>query len=101
MFLQNILNEDLYNEVLDNYDYDYLESLDYDIFTKNYILFKNKKFYFIEELIIKYLDIFMLDSDIIESALYEIEKVYGTDYILFIGHNLDILEKAIVKVMER
>ena len=49
------------NKILNNYNNEYLNSLDEDNFIKIYNLFKKYKFYFIDDIALKYLEI--LDYD--------------------------------------
>ena len=101
MFLENVLSDVNFRLVLDKYDKEYLESLDPYKFAGIYNIFINRKFYFIEDLIVKYLEIFTLNKDIIEDAIFALESEYGSDYIYYIGKNLSILDDAICEEMER
>ena len=56
---------------------------------------KQKGFYFIDDIIIKYLEIFELDIKDLEFALEQIEKILGKDYIKIIGNNLSLMEKVL------
>ena len=61
MFLEKYVNSTYYNMILNNYNIEYLNSLDEDNFIKIYNLFKKYKFYFIDDIVLKYLEI--LDYD--------------------------------------
>ena len=50
MFLERYLDEFYYNMVLDNYEYEYLKTLDEDNFKEVYNLLKKYNFYFINDL---------------------------------------------------
>jgi hypothetical protein len=101
MFLENVLSDVNFRLVLDKYDKEYLESLDPYKFAGIYNIFINRKFYFIEDLMVKYLEMFTLSEDIVEDAIANLEDEYGSDYIYHIGKNLSILDDAICEEMER
>ena len=61
MFLEKYVNSTYYNMILNNYNSECLNSLDEDSFIKIYNLFKKYKFYFIDDIALKYLEI--LDYD--------------------------------------
>ena len=58
-------------------------------------MLKSKGFYFIEDIIINYMDIFELDSYYLNKVLTYLESRMGKDYIKKIGHNMTILDKII------
>ena len=60
-----------------------------------YNLLKNKGFYFIEDIIINYMDMFELDKECINKVLTYLEDKMGKDYIKRIGLNITILHKII------
>ncbi len=101
MFLENVLSDANFRLVLDKYDKEYLESLDPYKFAGIYNIFINRKFYFIEDLMVKYLEMFTLSEDIVEDAIANLEDKYGSDYIYHIGKNLGILDDAICEEIER
>lgn len=101
MFLQEILKDDDYLLLLDKYTNEYLDTIEYENFMKVYKYLKSKRVYFIEDLILNYLDIFTLDVKIIEEAFDALNLQYGDDYIYTIGDNLKILDDAIIEVLER
>ena len=101
MFLQDILKDDDYLLLLDKYTNDYLDTIEYENFMKIYKYLKSKKVYFIDDLIIDYLDIFTLDVEIIEEVFNILNERYGDDYIYTIGDNLKILDDTIIEVLER
>ena len=101
MFLETVLSEPNMELIYDKYDKEYLECIDPYNFANIYNLFLENKFYFIEDLIVKYLEIFTLNKDIIEDAIFALESEYGSDYIYYIGKDLSILDEAINNELER
>ena len=55
MFLEKYLDEFYYNMVLDNYEYEYLKTLNEDNFKEVYNLLKKYNFYFINDIILNYI----------------------------------------------
>lgn len=101
MFLQEILKDDDLNLIYDKYSNIYLNSISYENFMKVYKSLKKRKIYFIDDLIIRYLDIFTLDVNVVNEALDELHTQYGEDYIFIIGKNMQLLENEILKILER
>lgn len=100
MFLKEILKDDDYSLLLDRYTSDFLDTIEYERFMKVYKYLINKKVYFIDDLILGYLDIFTLDVEIIEEA-FDILNGRCDVYVYAIGNNLKILDDAIIEVLER
>ncbi len=93
MFLEKYLSE-LYIELLyDSYDENYINSLDENNFLKVYQVFKKYNFYFIEDIVLKYLEIFEQDPIIIEQKINKLREKLGDDYVKIIGNNMIYLEE--------
>ncbi len=101
MFLQDILKEDDYKLLIDKYTFEYLDNINYDKFMIIYKYLRSLKIYYIDDLIINYLDIFELDLNLIKEAFFNIKSDYGEEYIFIIGSNLKLLEDYIIKIIER
>ena len=89
------LNDTYLDILYSNYNLDYLKSIDENNFIEIYNLLKSKGFYFIEDIIINYMDIFELDSYYLNKVLTYLESKMGKDYIKRIGLNMTILDKII------
>ncbi len=101
MFLETVLSETNFNLILDKYDEEYLNSLDPYQFACIYNIFIDNKFYFIEDLIIKYLEMFTVNEIMVRDAIDSLKNEYGDDYIYHIGKDLSILDNAINLELER
>lgn len=101
MFLETVLSDINFNLIIDKYDKEYLDSLDPYRFASVYNIFINNKFYFIEDLIIKYLEMFTLNDVIVNDAIDSLKEEYGNDFIYYIGKDLSILDDAINEELER
>lgn len=92
MFLEKYLDEFYYNMVLDNYEYEYLKTLDEDNFKEVYNLLKKYNFYFINDIILNYIEIFELDTKLLEEKINILKEELGDNYIYIIGNNMRFLE---------
>lgn len=95
MFLDKYVNN-LYLELIySNYDQEYLSKLDESKFLKVYQLLNKNGFYYLEDIIVNYLELFEIDVYRVEKALIEIEKLIGEDYVSKIGKNMSIINEII------
>ncbi len=92
MFLDKYLNEFYLDLIYSNYDNDYLNCLDENNFIQIYNIFKKYNFYFINDIVINYLEIFDCNPVYVENAIKEILKFYD---IKEIGKNMTLLEKIL------
>lgn len=92
MFYDKYLDFDDIEELYDNYDVNVLNNIDKDNFDKIYNLFKSYKFDFIEDIIIKYFDIFVLEYKDVDNKLNRLVKALGDNYIDIIGNDMSYLE---------
>ena len=95
MFLEKYLNSTYIDLIYDNYDKDYLSSLDENNFNKIYLLLKKYDFYFIEDIILNYLELFELDEKYVESAIKEVKSLLGDNFVKQIGQNMRLIDKII------
>ena len=95
MFLEKYVNSTYYNLILNNYNSEYLNSLDEDNFIKIYNLFKKYKFYFIDDIVLKYLEIFDMDEDDVEGKINFLHEKLGDRYIYIIGSDLRYLDEIL------
>ena len=92
MFYDKYLDFDDIEELYDNYDVNVLNNIDKDNFDMIYNLFKEYKFDFIEDIIIKYFDIFVLEYKDVDNKLNRLVKALGDNYIDIIGNDMSYLE---------
>lgn len=95
MFYKNYLSSIKYYILLDTYKLDYLKTIDENKFKEIYELFKKYKFYFIDDIILRYLEIFNLDSKIVEKGILELNKELGNNFVYLIGDDMRLLEKIL------
>lgn len=75
------------------YGEDFLESIDEDNFLKVYHLFVQYGFYFIDDIILNNLELFLVDPSIIEIGILKLQQELGPDYVKKIGMDMRYLEK--------
>ena len=95
MFIEGYLNKTKFKLLCDVYDIDYIESLDIDNFNEVYELFRRYRFYFIDDIILNYLEIFEMDAVVVERKILELIRELGSKYTYIIGDDLRILEKIL------
>ena len=91
MFLNKYIDELYYNLLLDTYNLDYLNSLDEKNFQEVYKIFIKHRLYFINDIILKYLEVFTYNPKNIDNKLIKLENKLGKNYALKIGANLSYL----------
>lgn len=93
MFIERYLSKTKFKLLCDVYDMEYISNLDEGNFNKVYEVFKKYNFYFITDIILNYLEIFELDSILVERKILELIKELGSKYIYIIGEDLRYLER--------
>ena len=92
MFLEKYLDDFYYDMVIANYEYSYLEGLDEDNFKEIYKLLKEYNFYYINDIILNYIEIFSLDKEEVNQKIKELKEKLGNNYVYIIGNNMRVLE---------
>lgn len=95
MFLERYLSETKLDMLYSIYDEEYLYSLDYDNFIEVYNIFRKYKFYFIDDIILNYLEIFTLDEEVVLNKLEELSRVLGDKFVYIIGNDMRYLESIL------
>ena len=84
MFLEKYVS-DLYLDIIySNYDEDYVNNLDEKNFIEIYNLFKKYNFYFINDIILNYLEIFEMDYDDVEEKIIDLKEKLGNNFVQII-----------------
>jgi hypothetical protein len=91
MFLKYYISEFNYQLIEENYDRDFLSSLDEELFKENLNIFNKYKISCIEDIILNYLDIFTFDSNILDSRLIKLITKLGNNYNEVINNNLSVI----------
>ena len=74
MFLEKYVSNFYYDLIISNYDKEFLDTLDENQFLEIYMIFKKYNFYFIEDIILNYLELFTLDSNTIINNILKLKK---------------------------
>ena len=93
MFLEKYLDRFYLELVYDSYEEFYLNDLDEDNFFDIYNLFKKYNFYYINDIVLAYLDLFMLDKEIVERGIIKLREKLGDRFVYIIGNNLSYLRE--------
>lgn len=97
MFLDKYLNKIYLYLLYDKYEEWYINQLDENKFINIYNLFKEYGFYFINDIIVNYLEIFEYDKEFINKGILKLKEKLGDNYIYIIGNDLSYLEELIEK----
>lgn len=95
MFLDKFLNSTYLDLIYDNYDEKYINLLDEENFNKVYLLLKSYNFYFIEDIILNYLELFEIDVKYVQLAISDAKLTIGDDFVKQIGKNMTLIDKII------
>ena len=98
MFLEKYLNEIYLNLIYDKYEEDFINNMDKTNFEEIYNLLKKYNFYFIEDIIITYLEIFTLDKDLVEQGIIKLKENLGENFVNIIGNDLRYLEEILTDI---
>lgn len=93
MFLHKYVNSLYLDIIFSNYDESYIELLDETNFVKIYQLFKNYQFYYIDDIILKYLEIFEMHYDDVEQGILLLKEKLGEDFVRIIGNDMTYLDE--------
>ena len=93
MFLNKYVHDEYYEFILDEYDEGYLSTLDEEQFKRIYNLFKEYGFTYIEDIILRYLEIFEMDYLEVREKLDVLKEELGDHFIYIISNQLSLLDR--------
>ena len=93
MFLNKYVNDEYYEFILDEYDGGYLSTLDEKQFRKIYDLFQEYGFTYLEDIILRYLEIFEVDYTELKEKLENLKLELGNDFVYIISNQLSLLDR--------
>ena len=93
MFLNKYVNDEYYEFILDEYDEGYLSTLDEEQFKIIYDLFREYGFTYIEDIILKYLEIFEMEYGEVREKLEDLKTELGDNFIYIISNQLSLLDR--------
>ncbi len=88
-YLDNFYKE----ELLDNYDKEVIDSIDITNGKKILEVLNKYDFYFIEDIILNYLEIFMMDAKEVEKGILKLKEKLGSNFQVKIGDDLSLLNE--------
>ena len=92
MFIKNYLSDINYMLLIDKYYEEYIESIDKNNFITIYQLFNRYHFYFIEDIIVSYLEIFTMNVSYVESRILLLKEKLGDNFVYIIGNDMSFLD---------
>ncbi len=95
MFLEKYLNSTYLTLVYNNYDENYLKFLDETKFLRIYMLLKKYGFNFINDIIVKYIEIFEMDEKYVESEILKLKNKLGQNFVYIVGNDMTYLNEII------
>ncbi len=95
MFINKYLNDVYINLLYSTYKEAYLNQIEEDNFKKIYNLLKKNNFYYIDDIILKYLELFTVNEIFVAKALKDFRKLLGENYVEQIGNNMSLIDKLI------
>ena len=100
MFLDKYLDNFYYDMVYGNYDSSYLEGLDESNFVAVYNVFSKYNFYFINDIILNYIELFEMNPEDVEKGILKLKDKLGYDYVYIIGNDMKYLDEIIYEELE-
>ena len=92
MSFNKYLDDFYLGQVLDDYEESFLKDIDEENFIKVYEVFKKYNFYFIQDIILAYLELFTIDSKIVEQGILKLREDLGENFVYLIGNKISYLE---------
>ena len=95
MFLGKYVNKFYLELIYNNYDEGFLKGLDEENFISIYKLLKENKFYFMDDVILKYLEIFQMEYDDVYIKIINLRDKLGENFVYIIGNDMRYLEEIL------
>lgn len=92
MFIHKYVSDFYFTQIMFNYDIQFLNSLNEEKFLKIYNLFKEYNFYFIEDIILNYLEIFLFEYDEVLKGINLLKEKLGDNFVNIIGNDMEYLD---------
>ncbi len=91
MWLLDVISKEEYKLLLDKYCEEYVLSLDKDNFYIVYNMFFKNNFYYVNDIILRYLEVFFMKPEDVLEIILLLKITYGNNFVYLIGENLNIL----------
>lgn len=93
MFLQKYLDDFYFDLLFETYEEGFLDSLDEENFIKIYNLFKKYNFYFIDDIVLKHLELFLEDEKTLENKILNLKTKFGSKFVYILGNDMTYLDE--------
>ena len=95
MFIEKYVDKLYFAIICSNYSEDFICGLDEVNFFKIYKIFRKYGFYFIDDIILNYLEVFEMDAKDVEEEIIKLRDKLGNNFVKIIGNNMTYLSKII------
>lgn len=92
MFIEKYVDAFHLDLIKNTYDEALFSILDESRFKSIYEIFKKYKFYFIEDIITNYLDLFLEEPSQIEENIILLKNKLGSNFVYLIGEDMSLLD---------
>lgn len=95
MFLGKYISQTKFELLCENYEAWYLNGLNEEDFLKVYNIFRKYNFYFIDDIILNYIELFELEENEVEDKILSLKNKLGENFVYIIGNDMRYLEELI------
>lgn len=95
MFIEKYVSKLYFDIICGNYDEYFINGLDETNFFEVYKMFRKYNFYFVNEIILNYLEIFDMDSNDVELGIINLKNKLGNNFVRIIGDDMTYLDEII------
>ncbi len=92
-YLNLILSEEQIKEVIDTFEEGALLKLDSDNIQRILFYLKEQKIYYIEDILVQYLDLFLFPYDEFVEKFEQLKAKYFANFVEYLAYHFDILEE--------
>lgn len=94
-YLNNILTEAQISEIEETFSEGILDKLNEDNLKSIIIYLQKNQIYFIEDILIQYLDLFLMEKEQFIKKFEILKLKYSYNFVEILAHNLNILEEML------
>lgn len=92
-YLNLILSEEQIEEIIDTFEEEVLLKLDGDNIQKILSYLKEQKIYYMEDILVQYLDLFLMSYDEFVRKFEQLKAKYFANFVEYLAYHFDILEE--------
>lgn len=92
-YLNLILSKEQIEEIIDTFEEGVLLKLDGDNIQKILSYLKEQKIYYMEDILVQYLDLFLMSYDEFVRKFEQLKAKYFANFVEYLAYHFDILEE--------